>query len=71
MFNDYDPYTELLRAQADIADLRVELNQLQGQLFQTVMNQKEILSTLDNQARAINSVYAIIKDHIETTYQPK
>lgn len=72
LFNhDWDPYLELLKAQAEIAECRGEIITLQKQLHQTLLTQGEIVQALNNQARSIQSLHAIIKDHIETTYQPK
>lgn len=54
MFNhDFDPYTELLRTQAEVAECRAEVIRLQQQLHQTLQLQNEIVRALNNQAQAI------------------
>lgn len=69
--NNFDPLQDLMELQASQLRLDRELIELQKQLFQSVMTQQEIVQAINNQAKSINSLHAIIKDHIESTYQPK
>ena len=69
--NDFDPLQELLELKQVNLQLRSELLILQQQLHQTVLAQSEIVRALNTQAKAINSLKAMLIDHIEITYQPK
>jgi hypothetical protein len=71
MYNNFDPYSELVELQQRQLRLDTEMLQLQKQLFQTLVTQQEILTALNNQAVSIRQLQNILKDHIESTYQPK
>jgi len=68
---DFDPLQDLYELKQANLNLRGEMLTLQQQLHQTLIAQQEIVRALNNQAHAINSLKAMIVDHIETTYQPK
>jgi hypothetical protein len=69
--NDFDPLQELLETKQANLRLQTDLLILQQQLHSTVIAQGEVVRALNNQAKAINSLKAMLLDHIETTYQPK